>query len=306
MRYAAGVATSRAIVDRLTDDDYFATPGGVAHTPPTFLGNHDVGRAALNIIATGASRARLLDRVLLGYSLLYLLRGAPVIYYGDEVGMIGGGGDKEARGDLFATQVAAWRTEARVGGHRSGWGRRSTSTRPWRRDFACSTSYAPATALSRRGRRSSGARAARCWRSAGSTARPRASTWRCSTPDEGLRVTFATSTPLSGWKRLLGRPSAASSTRTGALTLRLPAVSASLLRATRRIPAARPSKPIVTGARDGLSGLWRVSARLRGDARQRRVRGQARRRALAAGRDRRLAAVPGAFSRRRSSAPASA
>ena len=29
----------------------------------------------------------LLRRVLLGYDLLYLLRGAPVVYYGDEVGI---------------------------------------------------------------------------------------------------------------------------------------------------------------------------------------------------------------------------
>ena len=39
----------------------------------------------------------LLRQVLLGYDLLYLLRGAPTVYYGDEVGMIGRGGDKEAR-----------------------------------------------------------------------------------------------------------------------------------------------------------------------------------------------------------------
>ena len=41
---------------------------------------------------------------------MYLLRGAPVVYYGDEVGIIGSGGDKEARQDLFPTQVAGWRT----------------------------------------------------------------------------------------------------------------------------------------------------------------------------------------------------
>ena len=33
----------------------------------------------------------------LAHSLLYLLRGAPVVYYGDEFGIIGRGGDKEAR-----------------------------------------------------------------------------------------------------------------------------------------------------------------------------------------------------------------
>jgi hypothetical protein len=82
------------------------------------------------------------------------------------------------------------------------------------------------------------------------------------TGTRAARVTFPTSTPLSEWTRLLGRPSAASSRRTGALTLTLPPVSASLLQATRRIPATRPPKPALTGARDGLSSLWRVSARV--------------------------------------------
>ena len=40
--------------------------------------------------------------------LLYFLRGAPAVYYGDEVGMIGRGGDKAARQDMFPTSVAEW------------------------------------------------------------------------------------------------------------------------------------------------------------------------------------------------------
>ena len=57
----------------------------------------------------------LLAQVLLGYDLLYLLRGAPVVYYGDEVGMIGRGGDQQARQDMFPTQVGEWRTQPRLG-----------------------------------------------------------------------------------------------------------------------------------------------------------------------------------------------
>ena len=47
--------------------------------------------------------------------MLYLLRGAPVVHYGDEVGMAGSGGDKAARQDMFPTQVSDWQTETRVG-----------------------------------------------------------------------------------------------------------------------------------------------------------------------------------------------
>ena len=86
--------------------------------PATFLGNHDMGRAALMIsqqAGGGLTGGALLRRVLLGYDLLYLLRGAPVVYYGDEVGMIGTGGDQQARQDMFPTQVAEWQTQPRVG-----------------------------------------------------------------------------------------------------------------------------------------------------------------------------------------------
>ena len=88
---------------------------GVAYTPPTFLGNHDMGRVGLLLRQRSGDDATLLRRDLLAHSLLYLLRGAPVVYYGDEVGMMGSGGDKLARQDMFPTGVAEWRTEPRVG-----------------------------------------------------------------------------------------------------------------------------------------------------------------------------------------------
>ena len=114
--FAAGSTGARALASRFSDDDYYRGPSGVAPTPPTFLGNHDMGRAAFQILQHGAPNdSRLLARVELGYDLLYLLRGAPVVYYGDEVGMIGTGGDQQARQDMFPTQVAEWKTQPRVG-----------------------------------------------------------------------------------------------------------------------------------------------------------------------------------------------
>ncbi len=116
MRYAGGSAGARGIATRLGDDDYFRLGNGVAPAPVTFLGNHDVGRAALKIKEQGGGEgAELLARDLLGHSLLYLLRGAPAVYYGDEVGMLGRGGDKAARQDLFPTSVTEWQAEERVG-----------------------------------------------------------------------------------------------------------------------------------------------------------------------------------------------
>ncbi len=115
--YAAGFSGAKGIAHRLEDDDYFRLPDGSDPAFPTFLGNHDMGRAAQQILsqAPGLGPDALVKHVELGYDLLYLLRGAPVVMYGDEVGMIGPGGDKAARQDMFPTQVTAWQKETRVG-----------------------------------------------------------------------------------------------------------------------------------------------------------------------------------------------
>jgi hypothetical protein len=74
------------------------------------------------------------------------------------------------------------------------------------------------------------------------------------------RMTIATATPQAEWTRLLGTTTPASSTRTGSLTLTVPAYSSALLQATRQIPAARAAKTALKIARDSLSSLVRVSA----------------------------------------------
>ena len=61
MRYAGGSAGSRGIATRLADDDYFRGPSGVAPTPATFLGNHDIGRAAAPGVEFGVHLAAGLD-----------------------------------------------------------------------------------------------------------------------------------------------------------------------------------------------------------------------------------------------------
>ena len=115
--YASGATGSKGVADRLADDDYFRTANGIDPAFTTFLGNHDMGRAAQQILtqAPGLTGQSLVQHVLLGYDLLYLLRGAPAVLYGDEVGMIGSGGDQQARQDMFPTQVSDWQTQQRVG-----------------------------------------------------------------------------------------------------------------------------------------------------------------------------------------------
>ncbi|MES1247575.1 MAG: alpha-amylase family glycosyl hydrolase, partial [Actinomycetota bacterium] len=96
--YASGGSSALAIEHLLQDDDYYRRGDGVEPAFATFLGNHDMGRAAYEIRLQGGglSGDALLEHLLLGYDLLYFMRGAPVVYYGDEVG-VAGGKDPECR-----------------------------------------------------------------------------------------------------------------------------------------------------------------------------------------------------------------
>ena len=65
----------------------------------------------------------------LAHALMYLTRGQPVVYYGDEQGFVGAGGDKDARQDMFATQVAVVQRR-RPDRHRRHHGRGQLRHRP--------------------------------------------------------------------------------------------------------------------------------------------------------------------------------
>ena len=56
-----------------------------------------------------------LQRVMLSNAMLFLLRGVPVVYYGDEQGFVGHGIDQAARQDMFSSQVASYNDQALLG-----------------------------------------------------------------------------------------------------------------------------------------------------------------------------------------------
>jgi len=103
-------------------DDWYITGTSNAYNQPTFLGNHDMGRFGQLLKWAGSPVGDLWGDALLGYDLMYLSRGIPNVYYGDEMGIIGTGGDQAARQDLFPTSVSSWRSEARIAGDPIGTG----------------------------------------------------------------------------------------------------------------------------------------------------------------------------------------
>ena len=109
--------------DFFARDDYYTDTDSNAYSLPTFLGNHDMGRIGSFIRGRNqdATDAELLQRDQLGHSLMYLTRGQPVVYYGDEqgfsaqVGEPNGVGDQRAREDMFASQVPSYNDNDLIG-----------------------------------------------------------------------------------------------------------------------------------------------------------------------------------------------
>ncbi|MPS70234.1 MAG: alpha-amylase [Novosphingobium sp.] len=114
---AAGGGSGEELA-RLPDDDGLYEGGASAALQlPTFLGNHDAGRAAMFLKAANPAMSadELLKRDELAHAMLLTLRGVPTIYYGDEQGFTGAGGDQLSRQDMFASKVAIYNGEALVG-----------------------------------------------------------------------------------------------------------------------------------------------------------------------------------------------
>ena len=119
MAYAKGQQTAGSSARKLQQfyagDDWYTDADSNAYSLPTFLGNHDMGRIGKFLADTGATGDTLLQRDQFAHALMYTTRGQPVIYYGDEQGFTGDGGDQDARQDMFASKVASYNDDDLIG-----------------------------------------------------------------------------------------------------------------------------------------------------------------------------------------------
>jgi glycosidase len=113
---AKGAPTGR-LATLFQADPLYANGEATARQLPTFLGNHDMGRFARFVREAnpGASDEEVLKRVILGHAMMFFARGTPVVYYGDEQGFAGDGGDQDAREDMFPSKVAVYNDNKLVG-----------------------------------------------------------------------------------------------------------------------------------------------------------------------------------------------
>ncbi|MER5638535.1 pullulanase-type alpha-1,6-glucosidase [Kitasatospora sp. NPDC002227] len=116
--YVSQNGSARQLADLYAQDYRYASADTSAYELPTFTGNHDMGRIGSFLRADNpsASPDELLKRDQLVSELQFLTRGQPVVYYGDEQGFTGAGGDKDARQDMFASKTASYNADQVIGG----------------------------------------------------------------------------------------------------------------------------------------------------------------------------------------------
>ncbi|WP_435209809.1 pullulanase-type alpha-1,6-glucosidase [Streptomyces sp. bgisy034] len=120
-QYASQGAGAGRLAAVLGDDYKYTTDKANAYEQVTFLGNHDMGRIGyfLNQDNPKATDAELVKKAKLANELMFLSRGNPVVYYGDEQGFTGSGGDKDARQTLFASKTADYLDDDQLGTDRT-------------------------------------------------------------------------------------------------------------------------------------------------------------------------------------------
>ena len=229
-----------------------------------------MGRAAQQIRAkagAGISADEWLKRDLLAHDLLYLLRGAPVVYYGDEVGMAGSGGDKAARQDMFPTQVPEWKTEDRVGsppiGNGSSFSFDESAHPPVHHPVAQRLMVlaklrddVPALSTGASIVRYAQGSVLAVSRIDAADRREYLAVFNSGT--SAATVSVPSSTPSAAWTALLGTE-IGKSNAAGSVSVTVPALSSLLLKAGTQL-AGTAAAPKVKIARDQLTDLWQLSA----------------------------------------------
>ncbi|MGV9253040.1 pullulanase-type alpha-1,6-glucosidase [Streptomyces sp. NPDC003697] len=115
--YASQGGSAQRLASVFGDDYKYTTDKANAYEQVTFLGNHDMGRFGYFLKQDNpkATDAEILKKDMLANELMFLSRGNPVVYYGDEQGFTGSGGDKDARQTMFASKVADYLDDDEIG-----------------------------------------------------------------------------------------------------------------------------------------------------------------------------------------------
>lgn len=258
--YAKGFS-SAGLHELFASDDLYTTPTTNAQALPTFLGNHDMGRIGYVVKDSPDAQAR----SALAHSLMYLTRGQPVVYYGDEQGFVGdgslGGRDKDARQSLFASQVPEYTSQRLLDGTTAGSVDRYDTDTVLYEHVAALAALRESTPALRTGaqieRYADGAVYAFSRVDADEKVEHLVALNNGTT---AATVTVDTLTPGATFTPLLGTADAVTAAADGTLTLTVPALEAVVLRAGTTVGAPTSAGPVTVAAPTAGAGVTGTSA----------------------------------------------
>jgi glycosidase len=262
--FAAGYSDATVVENLFAYDDLYTTATSDASNLVTFLGNHDMGRAAKIIESKRINKSsELLPRTLLGHALMYLSRGIPSVYYGDEVGMIGtgSGSDQLARQDMFSTKVGIWKTEARVGSNPIGAGDAFsiTDSHPIAKYLkVLATLRGSNPGLANSSMQVRYAKDELLVISKKDDAENREYLVAFNSSAKAMRASITSATSTGGWKTLLGKPTM--SNKNEVVTITVPALSTVVLKANKAIDKTDVKIGKLTSKMDFLTGYYETKA----------------------------------------------
>ncbi len=244
--FAQGKATT-GLRDLYAGDDWYTDADSNAYQLPTFTGNHDMGRMSYLLRSSGVSAGDTLTRLKLANALMYLTRGQPVVYYGDEQGFAGSGGDKASRQDMFATKVPAYAKEEVIGGPSGSRDRYNTSAPLYRQvaQLAKLRARHPALADGAQVHRYASNEAGIFAVSRIDKASRREYLVVTNNATEPASATFASYSPNTRFDALLGAGGDVRADRAGRVTVRVPALGVRVFRATKPMPGSSAAPVIV-------------------------------------------------------------
>jgi len=258
----AGGNSAKSLSSLFSADDYYTTATTSADALPTFLGNHDMGR--IGYFLNNSSQP--LKRDELAHELMFLTRGQPVVYYGDEQGFAGSGGDKDARQSLFASQEADYQNQNLITGEKLGSQDRYDSEAPlYRHIGALSKLREENKALKSGSQVELYAHDSKGIYAFSRVDRDEKTEYlvALNNSEEAAEVELSTLTSDANYSALYGAEGTVSSSADAKLTLSVPALSAVVYKADKTVNSAQFT-PEVSAPKSGagLSGISPVSVDL--------------------------------------------
>ncbi|WP_037669147.1 pullulanase-type alpha-1,6-glucosidase [Streptomyces griseus] len=269
-QYASQGGGARNLASVFGDDYKYTTDKANAYEQVTFLGNHDMGRIGyfLNQDNPKATDAELLKKDRLANELMFLSRGNPVVYYGDEQGFTGAGGDKDARQTMFASRTADYLDDDEIGTDRTHASDAYDTRAPLYRQIAAlaklrKANRALADGVQTERYATDGAGVYAFSRTDAKTGREYVVAFN--NADDGKSATFATGSADMAFHGIYGSEDTLTSDADRKLTVTVPAGSAIVLKAASGLaePATEPAIALKAPA-TGATGTVELSADVEG------------------------------------------